>query len=208
MTAMLRGFHVIFSTYGFWLPNDPRGSWSDWVRRWELVRFGKATKVNTRLSVAEIEHDHELRRAAKRALKYPEVQLSGRQAQAVAFGFRDAVEESGYVIHACSILPQHVHVVFGPHTRRVQRIVGHLKARATQQLTEDELHPLAQFHDPDGTTPSPWGRNCWKVFLYNERHLLQAIRYVEHNPEKDGKPRQNWSFVTPYAPSARSKLRR
>lgn len=25
---MVIGYHVIFSTYGFWLPNDPRGSWS------------------------------------------------------------------------------------------------------------------------------------------------------------------------------------
>lgn len=34
--TMVLGFHVIFSAYGFWLPNDPRGSWSDWVRKWEL----------------------------------------------------------------------------------------------------------------------------------------------------------------------------
>jgi REP element-mobilizing transposase RayT len=206
MSAMLLGFHVIFSTYGFWLPNDPRGSWSDWVRRWELVRFGKATKVNTRTSVAGMEHDTQLRQAAKRALKYPEVQLSGRQAQAVGMGFRNAFDESNYVIHACSILPQHVHIVFGPQTRRVQRIVGHLKARATQQLIEDGLHPLAKYVEPDGTIPSPWGRNCWKVF-YDERHLLQAIRYVERNPEIEGKPRQSWSFVTPYIGNARSKLR-
>jgi REP element-mobilizing transposase RayT len=208
MTAMLHGFHVIFSTYGFWLPNDPRGSWSDWVRRWELVCFGKATKVSTRSSVAGIEHDRELRRAARRALIYPAVHLTGRQAQAVAFGFRDAAQESHYIIHACSILPQHVHLVLGPQTRSVQRIVGHLKARATQQLMDSGLHPFAHFHVPDGTTPSPWARKCWKVFLYDQRHLLQAIRYVERNPEKERKPRQNWSFVTPYIRNARSKLRR
>jgi len=28
---MVRGYHVIFGMYGFWLPNDPRGSWSDYV---------------------------------------------------------------------------------------------------------------------------------------------------------------------------------
>jgi REP element-mobilizing transposase RayT len=208
MTAMLHGFHVIFSTYGFWLPNDPRGSWSDWVRRWELARFGKATKVSTRASVAGIEHDRELRREAKRALKYPEVRLTGRQAQAVAYGFRDAVHESNYVVYACSILPQHVHLVLGQQTRRVQRIVGHLKARATQRLTAGNRHPLAKFRDPDGNIPSPWGRNCWKVFLHDERHLLQAIRYVERNPENEGKRRQHWSFVTQYTLNARSKLRR
>ena len=35
--------HVIITAYGFWLPNDPRGSWSDFVGAWELLRFGRAT---------------------------------------------------------------------------------------------------------------------------------------------------------------------
>ena len=102
MSRMLHGFHVIFSTYGFWLPNDPRGSWSDWVRRWELVRFGKAA----------------------------------------------------------------------------------------------------------GTMPSPWGRNCWVVYVFDVPHMRQAIEYVERNPEREGKRRQRWSFVTPYAGGARGKPRR
>jgi hypothetical protein len=28
---MIRASHVIFGAYGFWLPNDPRGSWSTFV---------------------------------------------------------------------------------------------------------------------------------------------------------------------------------
>jgi hypothetical protein len=44
---MILASHVIFSTYGFWLPNDPRGSWSDFVGAWELFRFGPATKTDT-----------------------------------------------------------------------------------------------------------------------------------------------------------------
>ena len=45
-------YHVIFSTYGFWLPNDPRGSWSTDVRNPDLLTFGEATKVETPRSVA------------------------------------------------------------------------------------------------------------------------------------------------------------
>src|SRR6185369_16591451 len=113
MTAMLYGFHVIFSTYGFWLPNDPRGSWSDFVRKWELLQFGKSTKVSTRSSVAAAPHDISLRYAAKKTLTYPEVHLSGAQALSVGTGFRIAVEEGNYKAYACSILPQHVHLVLG-----------------------------------------------------------------------------------------------
>ena len=192
---MLLGFHVIFSTYGYWLPNDPRGSWSDWIRHWELLRFGPATKVETRRSVAGVKHDIELRKQAKKALAYPEVFLTGHQALAVGVGFGTAAAESNYTILACSILPQHVHLVLGPHARDIDRIVGHLKARATQQLNQQGIHPLAAYRQAGGTIPSPWCRNCWKVFNYSQQHLRDAVKYVEDNPLKEGKPRQHWSFV-------------
>ena len=51
---MIHGYHVILPMYGFWLPNDPRGSWSDFVRKWELVRFGAATKTVERRSLTEL----------------------------------------------------------------------------------------------------------------------------------------------------------
>src|SRR5213595_3972453 len=75
--------HVVFGAYGFWLPNDPRGSWSDFVGAWELFRFGPATKVDTRASLANKPHDRDLRQSAKEALKYPPVQFSGVQARAI-----------------------------------------------------------------------------------------------------------------------------
>jgi REP element-mobilizing transposase RayT len=199
---MLHGFHVIISTYGFWLPNDPRGSWSEFVRSWELLQFGKATKVTTRHSVAAAKHNVEERLVAKKALSYPEVSLSGVQALAVANGFRAAVEEGKYQVYACSILPQHVHLVFAPHERDIRRIIGHLKARATQRLAADGLHPLDRYRQKAGAAPSPWGRKGWVVFLYSERHLIQAINYVADNPLKEGKRQQSWSFVQSYPKSS------
>src|ERR1035437_4816444 len=105
------GYHLILSAYGFWLPNDPRGSWSDFVRSWELLRFGPATKVATRRSVAHVAHDRKSRLAAKAALQFPTVQFDGRQAVAILNGFAHAVRESQYHILACAILPAHVHMV-------------------------------------------------------------------------------------------------
>ena len=45
---MVIAYHLILSAYGFWLPNDERGSWSDFVRSYELYAFGPATKADTR----------------------------------------------------------------------------------------------------------------------------------------------------------------
>jgi hypothetical protein len=54
---MVLASHCIFTAYGFWLPNDPHGSWSEFVRSRELLRFGKATKIQDARSVACREHD-------------------------------------------------------------------------------------------------------------------------------------------------------
>ena len=189
---MVLGYHTIMTMYGFWLPNDPRGSWSDFVRSWELFRFGKATKVTTSRSLARVEHDQARRRAAKSALTYPPVVLTGRQAGAVGRGFAQAGRDAAYVIHACSILPQHVHMVLARHPRPIRRVAGHLKARGTRALKADGLW---------GDTRRPiWTRRSWNVYLNTPEDIRRAIRYVVNNPLKERKPLQHWSFVTPYAP--------
>jgi len=187
---MVLGYHIIFSMYGFWLPNDPRGSWSEFVGAWELLRFGRATKVDVRHSVAGARHDGRLRRDAKTAMKWPPVTLTGQQALAAVRGFGLASKEGNYAVHACSILPEHVHMVAGRHDRPLGQIVGHFKGRATQRLGADGLWP-------DPARPV-WAGRSWKVFLFTPEDMRRAIAYVEANPEKEGKPRQRWSFVRPY----------
>src|SRR3954471_20144789 len=108
--------HVIFGTYGFWLPNDPRGSWSEFVGAWEVFRSGgRATKTTETRSVAGRSHDHTHRIAAKLVLKRPPVKLNGLQARAVAQGFAHYAERSGLSIFACAILPDHVHLMLAAH---------------------------------------------------------------------------------------------
>jgi REP element-mobilizing transposase RayT len=187
---MVLAYHLIFGAYGFWLPNDPRGSWSDFVASWELFRFGGATKTDCRHSVAHIPHDQARRLAAKEALKYPPVQLTGVQARAVGAGFRKASQEAGYRFFACAILPEHVHVVLARHDRHINRIVAHLKSRATHRLREDGL-----WHADNRPV---WADGSWKVYINSIDALLRAIEYVENNPIKEGKPRQRWSFVEPF----------
>src|SRR5258708_4423879 len=117
---MVIGYHVILGAYGFWLPNDPRGSWSNYVSAERLRQFGAATKVATRRSVAGRSHDLTLRLAAKGALKYPAVTFTGLQARAVVDGFAALVEKLRLRVHACSIMPDHVHLVLGRRNRDVE----------------------------------------------------------------------------------------
>ena len=190
-------YHLIFTTYGFWLPNDPRGSWSDFVGAWELYKFGPATNTNEKRSLAHDSHDVQRRLAAKRALKYPPVRFDDAQRQCIAEGFANAVTESDYEILACYIGHDHAHLVVAQHARTIERIASHLKSKATMLLTRSELHPLRSFRKPDGAVPTPWSEGIWSVFIDDEEQLSAALRYVQRHPEKEGLPSQCWPFVKP-----------
>lgn len=172
---MIVGYHVIFSTYGFWLPNDPRGSWSDFVGSWELFRYGPATRTTERQSLARRAHDGELRRAAKRFLKYPAVKFDGVQARAVARGFARYVKRTGLPLWACAILPDHVHLVVGRLRMLVEQLVIQLKGEATQELEREGIHPLAAYKFEGRRVPQCWARGEWKVYLDPE-DVERAIR--------------------------------
>ena len=196
-------YHVIFGAYGFWLPNDPRGSWSEFVGAWDLYRAGgEATKTDERHSVAWRSHDRELRLATKRELKRPAVKFTGAQALAVGRGFQEYGRKSGLAVWACSILPEHVHLVVGRHSSDIEQVVIQLKGAATRELTREGIHPFARLTRPGKRPPKCWSRGEWKVFIFDPEHTTSSIRYVENNPVKEGKPPQQWKCVTPFTPSA------
>ena len=190
-------YHAVFSTYGFWLPNDPRGSNSAEVRADNIKPFGPATLVTTtRRSVANRPHNRAERLAAKKALVRPEVVLNGHQALSIAAGFGKQVAKSGYRVYACSILPQHVHLVIGRHSYSIEQVVRLLRQAATVQLEADGLHPFERLRN--GRLPSVWGQDFRKVFLFTPEDVRDRIEYVRLNPLREGKRIQHWPFVIPY----------
>lgn len=188
---MVIASHVIFGAYGFWLPNDPRGSWSDFVGAWELFRYGRATKTTETRSLAARPHDHRLRLAAKTALKRPAVRFTSSQIEAVARGFGDYAGRSKLKILACAVLPDHVHLVLARNRLQVESLIVQLKGAATRRLNAEGLHPFAG-------DENCFARGQWKVFLDAPEDVQRAIRYVEQNPIKEGLPSQSWQFITPY----------
>ncbi len=154
---MIHGYHVIMPMYGFWLPNDPRGSWSESVRKWELVRFGKATKSLERAALSELsDSERHQREAAKQALECPAVSIDGHQAAAIAQSFADMASKCNYTFWACAILPEHTHLVIARHTYKVEQIVNLLKGASTSHLVEMHLHPLADYAKSGMCPPRMW----------------------------------------------------
>ena len=85
------------------------------------------------------------------------------------------------------------------HRYKVEQIVTLLKGEASKQLATENLHPLARHGDLGGSTPTPWARGAWKVYLETEAAIEDAIRYVEENPLKEEKPGQSWSCVRAFS---------
>jgi REP element-mobilizing transposase RayT len=197
---MVRWYHAIFSAYGFWLPNDPRGSWSDFVQSWDLYRFGSpATTVNGKRSYAHDPHDAAFRREAKEHLKHPPARFDSTRRESIARGFTRACGEFGFVLYACAIGFDHVHIIAARDGQRsIEQIVAVLKARATQQMNAEGTHPMRGRSDSKGVTPTPWGRSCWSVFINDDQQLRSAVAYVQRHPVKEGLPRQAWDFLTPF----------
>src|SRR2546423_632829 len=108
---MVLAYHAVFAAYGFWLPNDQRGSWSTEVWAPHLKRFGEATKTTDRRSLASRPYDRNLRTEARESLLYPPVIFDDAQRDSIASGIADIANTLSLTILACSIMPDHVHIV-------------------------------------------------------------------------------------------------
>jgi REP element-mobilizing transposase RayT len=182
--------HIIYSAYGFWLPNDPRGSWSTYVGSNRLYKgFGPATKVTTRDSVAHHPHDSRRCLAANDELKFPPVRFTGRQALEVALAIRDLAAEHGVVIWACAVMPNHVHLLAARHALTPAKIVASCRARASRRLHGAGLWPAER---------PIWGKGKWAVELDAPYDVRTQIVYINRNPLAADLPPQHWSFVTQY----------
>lgn len=195
---MIVGYHLMFSAYGFWLPNDPRGSGSDEVRSEKLLEFGGPTKVAAHDFRARQPHDRRKRLAAKAALDHPPVAFTGVQARAIARGFTNSVRRSKVTVWACAVMPDHVHLVVAPHRHTIEVLAGLLKGEATRQLVKEGIHPFQDRKGYRTQVPPCFGRKWWVIYKDNEEALLNAIRYAERNPLKAGLPSQQWTCVVQY----------
>ena len=196
---MIHAYHIILPMYGFWLPNDPRGSWSDYVRRFEIAKFGEPKKSFDRTELESLtEAEIAARTSALASLKYPVVSIDGQQALLIAQGFARQSQKSKYTVWACSILPEHTHLVLARHSYKVEQMMNLLKGAATSSLIDGEKHPLAEFAEADQRPPRMWAARGWKQYLDSEEGIENAINYVEENPLKEGKSAQSWSFVQPF----------
>src|SRR5687768_6391885 len=198
---MLQGFHLICTPYGFWLPNDERGSGSDFVRSPALMKFGPANPVTHSRSVAHRPFDPVICEMARASLKYEPVRFNLAQIRSIARGFeRELAQYCAAIVVACAILRDHFHLVTGPCRYDIRRFAGRMKGAATKQLLAEGLHPFQHIVLPDGSHPSTVVREpVGGVLPHCRRH---APRHPVRREESD----QGWTrsaemvACSPYVP--------
>lgn len=180
--------HLVFSGYAHWLSNDPRGSGSIETRKDELRDLGDVHQGRKHIQP----HRDELRqfhRNAKGRLDHEIVWFQEQHRTVIGNAVGSAAQNRGYTLWACAVCSNHAHVVVRSHRDRSELIWDNLSISATDALRKAGLvaadHPV-------------WSHRIYKVFLYTSDDVLGRIDYVEQNPEKEGLPRQSWSFVTTY----------
>jgi hypothetical protein len=176
------GFHIIACTYGFWLPNDERGSCSDYVRSDALTKCGPANPVTHSRSIARKPYDFQVRQMARESLRFPPVVLTLDQIASTGRGFARELEQfAATVVFACAILRDHFHLVTGPCRYDIRRFAGRMKGAATKQLREDRIDPMWKFTEREGRTSSLWSVKPWVVYQFTDDDLFRSIDYVNVN---------------------------
>ncbi|MGQ9575890.1 MAG: transposase [Thermoguttaceae bacterium] len=178
---MIIAYHAIFTTYGTWLPNDPRGSYSKRIYQEALaelgeIRYGRQSPQPSRQAVGLF------RAAAVVRLSRPPQFITSAARPVIAEAFAGVVQRLGLNVAACAIMNDHVHLVVGRSGYRIEYVVNQFKSAATAAL---------------GLRQTPWTRGQWKVYIQDEEALAAAVRYVEGNPPAAGLPPQQWDFVVP-----------
>jgi hypothetical protein len=189
MTPIVIAYHLIWTVYGWWLPNDPRGSGSTSIASDVIAELGELHHGRKSIQPAarEVRAFHE---RARNVLRFPLQTLDRRDREIVARAFAAVIEAQRYTCYACAVMPDHVHMLIRKHKHQAEEMIVRL-----QDAGRDRLQVEPKW---SGGHPVWTGGGGWKVFLDHPEEVRGTIAYILDNPEKTQLPAQSWPFVSPY----------
>jgi hypothetical protein len=123
---MVIAYHLIWTAYGTWLPNDLRGSGSRVVISKKLAALGPAHLGRKRVQPPRNEVRH-FYAEAEPMLAHPVIRFDATQRMAIGATLAEAVDSTPYTCWACAVMPDHVHVVIRKHRHRAEEMVERLQ---------------------------------------------------------------------------------
>jgi hypothetical protein len=123
------GYHLIWTAYGCWLPNDPRGSGSRTVNSDLIATLGELhygrKKIQPAGRVVRAFYDR-----AEAVLRFPLLTFDESARNAIAVAFADTIKEERYTCYACAIMPDHVHILIRKHKDTAEQMIDKLSSAA------------------------------------------------------------------------------
>jgi REP element-mobilizing transposase RayT len=148
---MVLAYHLIWVAYGWWLPNDPRGSMSHHVASDVIGDLGVLHHGRKRIQPASRDIRAFYERAGE-VLKFPLLTFAPRELSAIARAFEEVVCAERYTCYACAILPDHVHMVIRKHRHLAEQMIANFQRASREAVLQVDLrfsnHPV--WADPDG----------------------------------------------------------
>lgn len=180
--------HLVWTEYGRWLPNDPRGSNSDHVACDAIAELGALHHGRKKIQPAGWEI-RDFYNRAREVLAYPLLTFDEVVRNEVGAAFADVIDVERYTCYACVVMPDHVHLLVRKHKHTAEEMIDNLQRASRDRLAETQHR----------TTDHPtWGGPGWKVFLDHPDEIRRTITYIEKNHLPLKVPKQVWPFVKEY----------
>lgn len=185
---MVAGYHLIWTAYGWWLPNDPRGSSSHEIRVEPIADLGELHHGRKRIQPRSSDI-RDFYNEARQILQHPLLRFTESDFEIIAASFGRVIADRRYTCYACAVMPDHVHVLIRRHRDKAEQMIS-----ALQNASRDALVAAGRRADDHPT----WGGPGYKVFLNTRQDFERLVPYVEQNPTKARLPAQRYTFVTRY----------
>ena len=186
---MVAGYHLIWTVYGYWLPNDPRGSTSRDIRVEAIAElgehhYGRKEKQPTSKELRSFLQE------SRDVLAHSVLPLDDDDLTIVGTAMGAVVAQRRYICYECAVMPDHVHILIRRHGDRAEDMVEALQTAAKAALFEAGKRPANHPVWTDGPG--------WKTFVNTQRQFVNEVKYIGNNPLKAGRPQQRWDFVQEY----------
>lgn len=181
--------HIMWTCYGWWLPNDLRGSTSTVIRNDVLKQLGELHYGRKQVQPASRDIRAFYARA-KDLLQDELLTFAPTHFENVARCFEATITRHAYTCYACVVMPDHVHLLIRKHKHLAEEMIENFQRESVAPLIELGIRPAHH---------QVWSQGGgWKVFLDHPDAVRRAIGYIERNPLPWRLPAQRYDFVQAY----------
>ena len=156
-------YHIILTTYGAWLPGDPRGF---------RTRHHRQHVEGDYRNPPPKEKYEKLETHSKKSIKHPPIILSPELRSVVGKALHNRLNETNVSVACLSVGGQHIHLLVKMPIGQTRNVIGNAKRHAWFVLREK------------GWINKLWGKRAKSIPIRDRPHQINVYNYIiEHQNE-------------------------